>query len=232
MNASGVMLLFCSARGGWIDHQLPNDLPLFDMLNVRYFLGELGTKTELIPSLKKIASLDLNVYESSKAWPRAFFTNRVTPYGGDSDFVRLLKEGDGTPFAAVPEEEMAKHAELGSLTDHTSPSTDRRLVQATDYILTNNNTSFKVTAPAAGVMVLTEPYVEGDFQLRVNGKPTDYFRVNSAFRGVFLPEAGAYTFSFSYWPRHLTISLWISAIGIVSLLSWLGLSFKRGYREA
>lgn len=229
MDASGVMLLFCGPRGGWIDDQLPNDLPLFDMLNVRYYLGSAGTKADLVPSLKQIAALDLNIYESSNTWPRAFFTNRVTPYAAESDFVRLLKEGDGKPFAAIPDREMAGHAELRALTE-TLPSPDRPVVRATDYILTNNTTGFKVTAPEAGVVVLTEPYVKDDFQLRVNGQPADYFRVNSAFRGVFLPKAGDYTFSFSYWPRSLTISLLISAIGIVSLLLWLGNFFKSNSR--
>lgn len=231
MDAFGVMLLFCSPTGGWIDDQLPNDLPLFDMLNVRYFLGGAGTRADLIPSLKQIAALDLNVYESSKTWPRAFFTSRVTPYGVESDFVRLLKEGDGKPFAAIPDQEMAGHAELTTLTQ-TLPSPDRRVVRATDYVLTNNDTRFKVIAPEAGVVVLTEPYVKDDFQLRVNGKPADYFRVNSAFRGVFVPAPGDYAFSFSYWPRYLTISLWISAIGIVSLLLWLGKFFKPKHRQA
>ena len=231
MDAYGVMLLFCSPRGGWIDDQLPSDLPLFDMLNVRYFLGSAGTRADLIPSLKQIAALDLNVYESSKTWPRAFFTNRVTPYGAESDFVRLLKEGDGKPFAAIADQEMGGHADLAALTQ-TPPLPDRPVVRATDYVLTNNTTCFKVTAPEAGVVVLTEPYVKDDFQLRVNGKPADYFRVNSAFRGVFLPKAGDYTFSFSYWPRSLTISLLISAIGIVSLLLWLGNFFKSKSRQA
>jgi hypothetical protein len=225
MDASGVMLLFCSPRGGWIDDQLPNDLPLFDMLNVRYFLGSAGTKADLVPSLKQIAALDLNVYESSRAWPRAFFTSRVTPYAAETDFVRLLKEGDGNPFAATTQQEMAGHAGLIALTQ-PRPSPDRRVVRATDYVFTNNSTSFKLTAPEAGVAVLTEPYVKDDFQVRVNGKPARYFRVNSAFRGVFLPRAGEYTFSFSYWPRFLTISLWMWAIGIVSLLLWLGNFFK------
>ena len=231
LDASGAKLFFCSSQIGPIDDQLSNDLPLFDMLNVRYFLGGPESQAEMTTSLRKIASLDLNIFESSKTWPRAFFTNRVTPYETDNDFVKLLKEGDGKPFAAVPKEEMARQTELATLKD-PSPSSDRRLVQAIGYRFTNNSTSFKVNAPETGVMVLTEPYVENDFRLLLNGKPANYFRVNSAFRGIFLPEPGYYTFSFSYWPRHLTISLWISAIGIVSLLLWLGIVFKSKPRQA
>jgi hypothetical protein len=81
-------------------------------------------------------------------------------------------------------------------------------------------------------LVLTEPYIEDDFKLRLNGKPAAYFRVNSAFRGVFLPDAGVYHFSFAYWPRHLSISLWIAAFGIILLLLWLGSVFKISRRAA
>jgi len=59
-----------------------------------------------------------------------------------------------------------------------------------EYALTTNTTSFKINAPGPGVIVLTEPYIDGDFQVRVNGRLDHYFRVNSAFRGLFVsPEA-------------------------------------------
>jgi hypothetical protein len=71
------------------------------------------------------------------------------------------------------------------------------------------------------VIVLTEAYVPEDFQVRVNGKPAKYFRVNSAFKGLFVPEAGDYDVSFAYWPRYLTLSLWIAGAGLAILLGWL-----------
>ena len=43
--------------------------------------------------------------------------------------------------------------------------------------------------------MLTEAYVSHDFKLRVNGKPAHYFRLNSAFRGILIPEAGNYSVS-------------------------------------
>lgn len=232
MDVSGVKLLFGSSHIGTVDDQLESDLPIFDMLNVRYFLGNAGTKAESIPSLRRIAALDLNVYESSKVWPRAFFTDRLLAYGSENDFVQLLRKGDGRPFAAIPRPDLDQHLELASSANKPSGAAAREIVPATDYALTNNATSFKIVAPGEGVVVLTEPYVEGDFQLRVNGKPASYFRVNSAFRGVFLPQAGDYHFSFSYWPQHLTISLWISAFGIILLLLWLVSVLKYSRREA
>jgi hypothetical protein len=227
IDACGARLPFGSMNGGKIDDQLGADLPLFDMLNVRYFLGDAGTKSAALPSLKKIAALDLDVYESSKAWPRAFFSDRLIPYTSEQMFVPLLKNGNGMPFVAIATEELDLHPELAALAGNTVPSTTPLTVPATHYSLTNNTTSFKVIAPGAGVVVLTETYVEGDLQVRVNGRPSGYFRVNSAFRGVFLPKAGEYDLSFSYWPRFLTLSLWLSAFGIVSLVLWLGFLSRR-----
>jgi hypothetical protein len=232
LDISGVTLLFGGAHNGAIDDKLENDLPLFEMLNVRYFLGRAGTKAEIIPSLKKIASLDLNVYESTRVWPRAFFTDQLVAYDSEADFVKLLKTSDGKPFAAIPQTELNQKMDVTPLSHDPPVSPARQIVPATDYALTNNTTSFEIVAPAKGIAVLTEPFIEGDFELHVNGKPASYFRVNSAFRGVFLPEAGRYQISFAYWPRYLTISLWIAAFGIILLLLWLGSVSKYSRREA
>jgi hypothetical protein len=222
IDAYGARLPFAfGLNAGKVDDQLGADLPLFDMLNVRYYLGDFRTRSVALPSLKKIAALDLDVYESSKVWPRAFFSDRLIPYTSEQAFVPLLKNGNGLPFVAIAKEELDLHPELAGLPRDTKPPTTPLTVPATNYSLTNNATSFKVIAPGAGVVVLTEAYVEGDVQVSVNGKPSNYFRVNSAFRGIFLPEAGEYALSFRYWPRYLTFSLWLSAFGIVSLIVWL-----------
>jgi hypothetical protein len=62
--------------------------------------------------------------------------------------------------------------------------------------------------------------------VRLNGKPTIYFRVNSAFKGLFVPEAGDYVVSFAYWPRYLTLSLWIAAAGSAIFLGWAALLLR------
>ena len=100
-------------------------------------------------------------------------------------------------------------------------------VPAHDYGLTNNTTTFTVDATAPGVAVLTEAYVPGDFRVTLNGAPVEYFRVNHAFRGVRIPAAGKYVVSYSYWPRHFTLSLVMAAIGSLIFIAWLIASFRR-----
>jgi hypothetical protein len=232
IDAYGVRLLSTYGAEGMIDNQLEANLPLFDMLNVRYFLGDGGAQAAALPSLKKIAAFDLDVYESTKVWPRAFFADRLIVYDGEQDFVRQIRTGPGLPFAAIAKEELDLRPELRDFARASPAKAGPAIVRASHYALTSNTTSFRVTAPGPGVVVLTEPYVEGDFDLRVNGKASSYFRVNSAFRGVFLPTPGEYDFSFRYWPRYFTFSLWLCGFGITLLLLWLGSAFKYSHREA
>ncbi|MEY2508109.1 MAG: hypothetical protein QOH01_2438 [Verrucomicrobiota bacterium] len=215
----GIRLPFASSHDGVIGEDLTSNLSLLDMLNLRFYLG-FTKKDYLAPSVKKIAALDLNVYESSSAWPRAFFTNELSPYGSEEEFVSLLKHGDGKPFAGIPASELQTNGELRRSIAGSLPQSTRQIMPGTDYVLTNNTTSFKISATGPGTVVLTEPYVKDDFRLTVNGKPAAYFRVNSAFRGVFIPAAGEYHFSFSYWPRYFTVSLWTSALGAALLGFW------------
>jgi hypothetical protein len=220
MDASGVKLLFATWRYGVIDEHLQGDLPLFDMLNVRYFLGYMGMKIEPAPSLRKVASLDLDVFESERVWPRAFFTDGLVAYEHEAEFIDLLKKSDGTPFAGIPKEELDNQTGLAKLAGTSMPPSNRRTTPATDYVFTNNTTSFKINAPGPGVIVLTEAYVPEDFQVRLNGKPANYFRVNSAFKGLFVPKAGNYVVSYTYWPRYLTLSFWVAGAGVAMFLGW------------
>jgi hypothetical protein len=221
MGAAGIKLLFGSWRFGISHEFLGTNLPLLNMLNVRYFLGDAAAESKPVLSLNKIASLDLDVFESERVWPRAFFTDRLAVYKQEKEFIELLRKSDGTPFGGIPKEELSEQRELSRFTSGVAPSSGRKAIAATDYVLTNNTTSFKVHAPGPGVIVLTEAYVPGDFQARINGKPANYFRVNSAFKGLFVQEAGEYNVSFAYWPRYLTLSLWIAGAGLATLLGWL-----------
>ena len=231
MDLSGAKLLFSSWRVGVVEDQLALEPLFFNMLNVRYYLGYVGPNVAFAPSLKKIASLDMDVYESEHVWPRAFFTDGLATYEQEPQFIELLKKGDGAPFAAVSNEEVGKRKELTEFAGDTVPSASRQVTPARDYVFTSNTTSFKVTASRPGVVVLTEAFVPGDFQVQLNGKPADYFRVNSAFKGLFLPKAGDYTVSYAYWPRYFTLSLLVAGAGVTVLLCWLAIMTKGGIRR-
>ena len=189
MQQADVGLVFGAWRYRIAGDRLERDLPLFDMLNVRYYLSSRQAPLRTNSSLAKLGSLDLDLYESRRVWPRAFFTNKVISCGDDRDLVGLLHNSDGTPFAAVQPEDIVGRPELYALSNIPPPAT--QTVPATDYALTANSTTFKVSAPGPGVIVLSETFVPGDFTVRVNNTPVPYFRINSVFKGVFVDNAGA-----------------------------------------
>jgi hypothetical protein len=208
---------------GWrwiVERANPAPRPLYNLLNVRYFL-DVPPRPGPEVALTGQPRLDLDVSRNEGEWPRAFFVGALQSYDRPEQFLELLRQADAHPFAA---------AQNGDLTvsnlDRTG-GTSTTAVPAHDYRLTNNTTSFTVDAPAPGVAVLTEAYVSGDFRVTLNGAPADYFRVNHAFRGVRIPAAGKYIVSYSYWPRHFTLSLVVAAIGSLILVTWLMATFRR-----
>lgn len=211
--------------------ELRNNSRLFGMLNVGYILDAVAAPMQPTPNLKAVASLDLNLFECENVWPRAFFTDRLFSYEREKEFIKLLNSGDGPPFAAVQKDDLGSQPALSNILTNLGNSAPGQVVPATDYVLSGNKTSFRIQAPAPGVVVLTEAYVPEDFQVFVNGKRENYFRVNSAFKGIVLDHEGAYTVSFSYWPKYLTASLWIAAAGLVVLIAWLVIIVRSGEQE-
>ena len=185
---------------------------VYDAMNIRYYLGSTADAGVAAPGLKKIASADLEVFESEAAWPRAFFTDRLTHYPDLRVLLRWVKGGDGRPFAAVAPNESA----APNLPAEQGP----RLVSAArDYRLTANTTAFTIDAPHAGVAVLNESFVADDFRARINGQPAALFRVNHLFKGVALPAAGTYRVEFEYWPHFLTPALYLALGGLLGVLA-------------
>lgn len=192
--------------------------PFYDLLNLRFYLGMPQTGAAPVGGLSRVASADLDLHESPGVWPRAFFTDALTRYRTADDFARLVWEGDRRPFAALQE---------GTAWPGDVPAAPvRPSVPAHGYRLTSNTTTFTIDAPARGVAVLTETFEAGNYRVTVNGESSPYVRVNHAFCGVPIPEAGRFVVRFEYWPRRLTPALWLSAAGLALLVAaaaWLRL---------
>lgn len=198
---------------------LPGLLRCLDALNVRHYLQRPGQPG---PALPRVKAVDLDVYESPTVWPRAFFTDRVTVYERPADFARLVREGDGRPFAALQRTLPEALAGLAS-TNPSSPT----FSAATNFRLSPNTTAFDVQASGRGLVVLTEAYYANDFRALLDGKPVPYYRVNHAFKGIYVDSPGTHRLSFSYWPEHFTLTLWLAAIGILLAALATGLTLSR-----
>ena len=203
----------------WIvERSNPKPRPLYNMLNVRYFL-DMPPRQRPEMNAVEPPRLDLGVSQNQGEWPRAFFVGALSRYDSLDQFIEMLRQADSRPFAAAQSGEETVPGLDGATSDATVP--------ARDYRVTNNTTTFTIDAPTPGVAVLTEAYVAGDFLVTLNGAPADYFRVNHAFRGVKIPAAGKYVVSYSYWPRYFTLALVMGAIGLLILAVWLLASFRR-----
>jgi hypothetical protein len=190
-----------------------------DLLNVRYFLATSHGASPPADVFKSLGEFDLDVYERPSAWPRAFFTDGILAYDSAPDFAALVHAGDGQPVAAVLGSDVAK---VGAVRQLASAAAPRRVKPAYDYALRSDRTDFTVEANGPGVVVLTETYYKNDFEASVDGRRVPYFRVNHAFKGIYLESAGVHRVSFRYWPEYFTLALWLAAGGLLLLVLAVG----------
>jgi hypothetical protein len=192
---------------------------------VTYYLASHRGAPRVIAGLRLLVPRDLDVYESPSAWPRAFFTDRLAVYASVKDFAEQVRAGDGHPFAAI----QAGEAEVPALSAELAGRTVR---PATGYRLTANTTTFVIDAPGPGLAVLTESFYRDDFQVTVDGRPAQYFRVNHAFKGVAIAGAGRHEITFAYWPEHFTLALVLGVAGLLLLAAGAHLLWHGGWRRS
>jgi hypothetical protein len=194
------------------------DKRFYDLLNVRHFLAETVDAPRAGIELRSKGKFDLGVFESAEAWPRAFFSDTVERTVGLAGFAARVRTGNGRPFVALEALDWAELGAAGAALGQGTTET-RGIVRASGYKLTTNTTAFDIVATGRGIVALQEAYVPGDFRAEVNGKPTAVLRVNHAFKGVLIPEAGRYRVVFSYWPEFFSLALWFGAVGAAGLLA-------------
>jgi hypothetical protein len=193
---------------------LPSARPLFDALNVRYYLDRHSDPAMMDHALRLVKAADLDVCESPTVWPRAFFTDRLEVYDDVAGFVSTLRTSDGHPFAAAQRSELAEEQVLRGI---PAGLAGRTVAPATNYRITANTTSFDVHANAPGVITLTETFWPGDFRAEANGRKATVVRLNHAFKGIVVEAAGDYHVIFRYVPKNFPRYLFLCALGAVLL---------------
>lgn len=188
--------------------QVRDVTPALDFFNVRYIGALPGTGLNLAQHTR-VATLDLDLYRSETAWPRAFFTAQVETYGQPAELMERVFARSAGPFAAIQADDVAAQAAFANHSDLPS------LVEATDYKLTANTTEFTIAADRPGIAVLHEAWLPRDFIAKLDGVEVPYFRVNHAFKAVAIPSAGVHRVRFEYWPARLSFALTLGAIGFV-----------------
>ena len=181
---------------------------VLDFLNIRFFLSDSAMAALSGSGLRLLRAADLTVYESPSAWPRAFFVDALVRYRDIGQFVKLVRGGDGRPFAAISTDDPDDAPALASLPANAD---SRVVVAAEHYELKANSTAFSVRSPRPGVVVLTEAYWPGYPHAVLDGHPVESFPVNHAFIGIRIPDAGLHRIEVSYRPRLFIPLAWLSA---------------------
>jgi hypothetical protein len=203
--------------------------PFLDSLNVRHYVDLRSDQGALGAVLKLDRAGDLDVYESPSAWPRAFFTNRVSVYQQAGDYLEQVLSGDGRPFAAAQAADLAAEPALGAL---VGPLSGRTIAPATDYRLTEDSTAFTVHAPEPGVAVLVEAFWPGYPHAEVDGRPVRVVRINHAFEGVPIDSAGDHRIVIAYRPRRFTSLLAMAAAAGAAMIGLVSIASRRGTAPA
>jgi hypothetical protein len=196
-----------------------NGKPFLDALNVRYYFDLKTAHPTLAANFKLLHRGDLDVYESPTAWPRAFFTDRLAPYDLPAEVVEKIRGAAGRPLALAQRTDREVGVALAQIPADLATRTS---VPATDYRLTENNTSFTVKATGPGVIVLTEAFWPGDFRAEINGRKVPIVRLNHAFKGVVVEQPGDLRVTIRYWPRAFPRNLALCGTGALLLAgSWV-----------
>jgi len=189
--------------------------PLLNLLNVKYLLTQPGSRWPG-GDFRLTDHSDFDVLENQEVWPRAFFTDRVTPASTTREFIEQLRHDGRRPFVALDPSAFAQEPGLRALTDTPAPV----VTPATHYQLHANTTAFDVQTGGAGMVCLLEGQAR-DFTATANGEPRKVFTANRAFKAIHLDQAGTYHIEFTFRPHHwrLGCGLFLLAAGMLVLLT-------------
>lgn len=193
----------------------PLDNPLLDLLNVKYVLTEYVIPN---PTWQRIyEDQALRIYENLEVMPRVFIVPEARVHSVED---QPLLESDLRNLVFIEEEPQAKNALIPA-----SP----QLKEARISRYTANDLFIDVNLSDRGWLVLTDAYFPGwkAFLREFGGSESDeqelpIYRANSAFRTVYIPEAGQWTIRFVYTPMSFKLGLYLSFLAFMTTLLLAG----------
>jgi hypothetical protein len=179
---------------------VPN-LSLLGLLNVRWMVVNFPLE---VAGLKRVQQFNnVNIYENSQVLPRAFVAGTVEVAQDDNEILTRLAASNprDTVFVTSTRPLQGKSADAT-----ISEYTPNQIVLDTE-----------ISAP--GMLVVSDAWLEG-WQATDNGLSVPVERVDTAFRGIRLTEAGSHHIVLTYDPPSVKSGLGITLAGLAVLLGW------------
>ncbi|MFY8000884.1 MAG: YfhO family protein [Candidatus Kapaibacteriota bacterium] len=196
---------------------------LWNMMNVKYLLSERPLMEGMQPVFKS-QEAQMLVYENPSVLPRAFFVNRAE-VGKQMDILQHLKNGDFAPLeVAYLEKPLPQPIDtvVGDMMEHINR------VKSTVY--KNEKIAFEVEATGNNLLFLSEVYYPAGWKAYIDGKETEIFKTNYAFRSVIVPQ-GKHTVEMRFTSDRFGLGKNLSLACNVLVLAVLGFGVWQWRKE-
>jgi len=154
----------------------------------------------------------IEIYRFLDAFPRAYVIGGIDVVPDDEALLTRMREEGFDPSVQVLAAEHETLTAAGALPDGQGfvGSAD-----ITDYAMTS--VSLTAEADAPGILVLADAWYPG-WKAYLNGAPVPLFPVFHVFRGIVLPEAGAYQVEYVYRPGSFRAGMAVSVVALLGSL--------------
>ncbi len=202
------------------------DSPLLDLLNARYIIVPATAPADR-PDLKRLLEAHPTVYSSPEV--RVLENREALPRAWTVHDARRLERGQALPLLASGAVDPRRTVLLEESPPPLAspPAGERERVEFLEY--GPDQIRLRVTADAAGMLVLSETYYPA-WRAYVDGERTPVYAANHALRAIAIPE-GTHEVEMRYESRSLRFGLAISLVMGLSLLALLAIVVVRRRRE-
>jgi hypothetical protein len=179
--------------------------PLYDYLGVKYVIAESQPGDESFVPVYT-ADSGVTIYLNLGALPLVHLVYEAVPVASVEDGWNLVHRNEWDPGAVV-------YVENGPALDGTRPPSARVSFAAYEP----NKLVYDVYTPSPAYLVTSEVLYPG-WRATVDGERVPIYRVNLAFRGVYIEEPGQHTVRLVFCPPTVILGLAISAASMVGLV--------------